>query len=347
MKYKQLSLAIAAMFAAVAEANKIDQTVISKGYNIEPVAVQNMYDEITKSIDFLSKINVVGKTEKVGQVIGLSVGLIGSNTDTTQSGGKREARPIHSLSGREYRLEQTNFDVALRYDEIDKWAHLTDFPARINGQIAKAIALSLITVGMNGNSRAKNSNSQTNPLLQDLAVGWLQKIRTENAARVMGWEVGAVGTTKQAVKYGKAAPDYKNLDAIVIDAINNLMDERFADRTDFVVCTSRRTVGDKYTNLINQAGEIATETEAAARLNKERTLGGLPVVFVPNMPVNTLLITPLENLSIYYQTGGERCTIKDNPERDQLESYQSKNIDFIVEEYGACALIENLEHTPT
>ena len=68
MKYKQLSLAITAMLAAVAEANKIDQTVVSKGYNIEPVAVQNMYDEITKSIDFLSKINVIGKAEKVGQV---------------------------------------------------------------------------------------------------------------------------------------------------------------------------------------------------------------------------------------------------------------------------------------
>ena len=67
MKYKQLSLAITAMLAAVAEANKIDQTVVSKGYNIEPVAVQNMYDEITKSIDFLSKINVIGKDEKVGQ----------------------------------------------------------------------------------------------------------------------------------------------------------------------------------------------------------------------------------------------------------------------------------------
>ena len=42
--------------------------------------------------------------------------------------------------------------------------------------------------------------------------------------------------------------------------------------------------------------------------------------------------------------GGERRHIKDAPERDQLESYQSKNIDYIIEEYGAAVLVENLEY---
>ena len=68
-------------------------------------------------------------------------------------------------------------------------------------------------------------------------------------------------------------------------------------------------------------------------------------MYVPNMPANTLLITPLANLSIYYQLSGERRHIKDAPEKDQIECYQSKNIDFIVEEYGAAALIEYLEYT--
>ena len=40
-----------------------------------------------------------------------------------------------------------------------------------------------------------------------------------------------------------------------MDCVNNLIDERFADRDDFVVLASRRTVGDKYVNLINAAGE--------------------------------------------------------------------------------------------
>lgn len=345
MRYKQLSVAIAAMFAAVAKANQIEADAVSKDFAVQPAAVQKMYDEIALSAELLQKINIIGKTEKLGEIIGLSSGLIGSNTDTAAPGVTRTPRSIHNLTGRKYLLQKTNFDVCLRYDEIDQWAHVvSDFPARINKKVAESIAISLITIGLHGKSRAATSNPGSNPLLQDVAKGWLQKMREENPSRVMGWQSGAVGTTPEHVKYGPGAPVYKNLDAIVSDVLNEMMDERFADRTDFVVITGRRTVGDKYTALINKAGELATETEAAARLNKERTLGGLPVMYVPNMPAATLLITPLKNLSIYYQTGGERRHIKDAPERDQLESYQSKNIDYIVEEYGAAVLVENLEY---
>lgn len=229
----------------------------------------------------------------------------------------------------------------MRYEDIDQWAHLTDFPAHINKKVAESIALSLVTVGMNGVKRGKDSDSVENPLLQDVAKGWLQKMREENKARCLG----TTGSETESVPYGPGATDYKNLDAVVTDALNELMDDRFADRSDFVVLTSRRTVGDKYLRIINESGDTATEIEAGGRLNQKRTVGGLPVMYVPNMPKNTLLITPLANLSIYYQTSGERRHIVDNPKKDQLESYQSKNIDFIVEEYGAAALIENLTYT--
>ena len=198
---------------------------------------------------------------------------------------------------------------------------------------------------MNGKTRAANSDAAANPLLQDVAVGWLQKMRQENPTRVLGWQAGQVGTTKKEVEYGAGAADYKNLDAVVTDALNELMDERHADRNDFVVIANRQTVGDKYLRIINAGGDKATELEASGRLSEKRTLGGLPVLHVPNMPKDTLLITPLKNLSIYYQTGGERRLIRDEPEADRIVSFQSKNIDFIVEEYGAAALIENLKHT--
>lgn len=115
-------------------------------------------------------------------------------------------------------------------------------------------------------------------------------------------------------------------------------------QNNLLLVASRRTVGDKYLRIVNASGDKATEIEAGGRLNEKRTLGGLPVLYVPNFPANTILVTPLKNLSIYYQTSGERRHIKDAPERDQLESYQSKNIDFIVEEYGAAVLVENLEY---
>ena len=340
MNQTKLSFAIAAMISEVAAAQGISKEQVSNGYTIAPTAVQKMYDEISQNTELLQKINLRPKTEKVGEVIGLSSGLIGSNTDTTGAGKERKPKPIHNLSGRKYSLEKTNFDAALRYDEIDQWAHLTDFPKHVNKKIAESIALSLVTIGMNGTSRADDSDASANTMLQDVAKGWLQKMREENKARC----IGTAGTSVTSVPYGPGATNYKNLDAVVTDALN-IMDERFADRSDFVVLASRRTVGDKYLRIVNKSGETATEIEAGGRLNKERTLGGLPVMYVPNMPQNTLLITPLSNLSIYYQISGERRLIVDNPRKDQLESLQSKNIDFIVEEYGAAVLIENLKYT--
>lgn len=172
-------------------------------------------------------------------------------------GSHLKPRSIHSLSKRSYKLEKTNFDVRLRYDEIDQWAHVSsDFPARINRKIAESIAISLITVGMNGTSRAANSNFTQNQLLQDVAKGWLQKMREENAARVLG-------KTNEKVKYGPGATEYKNLDAVVTDVLNELMDERFADRTDFVVLASRRTVGDKYLRIVNASGDNGLKTPSA------------------------------------------------------------------------------------
>lgn len=340
MNQEKVSFAIAAMISEVAAAQGISKEQVSNGYTIAPTAVQIMYDEIAQNTELLKKINLRPKTEKVGEVIGLSSGLIGSNTDTTGAGKERKPKPIHNLSGRKYSLEKTNFDAALRYDEIDQWAHLTDFPKHVNKKIAESIALSLVTIGMNGTSRADDSDASANTMLQDVAKGWLQKMREENKARC----IGTAGTSVTSVPYGPGATNYKNLDAVVTDALN-IMDERFADRSDFVVLASRRTVGDKYLRIVNKSGDTATEIEAGGRLNKERTLGGLPVMYVPNMPQNTLLITPLSNLSIYYQISGERRLIVDNPRKDQLESLQSKNIDFIVEEYGAAVLIENLKYT--
>ena len=344
-KSAHLTAALAAAVDAIAQANQVNADDVRNGFAVQPAIAQKMYDEIALNSGLLGKISIVGKTEQVGELVGLSTGLIGSTAKTADPGVERKPRSIHNLTGRKYTLLQTNFDTALRYEEIDAWAYQApDFAKRINAKIAESVALSLIAIGMNGKTRADNSDFAAYPLLQDVAKGWLQKMREENPSRVLGWQSGQVGVAKKEVKYGAAADAaYKNLDAVVTDVLNELIDERFADRTDFVVIASRRTVGDKYLRIINTAADKATELEAAGGLSKERTLGGLPVVYVPHMPQDTLLITPLKNLSIYYQTGAERRTLIDNPKKDQIESYLSKNIDFNIEEYGAAALVENLK----
>ena len=259
MNQTKLSFAIAAMISEVAAAQGISKEQVSNGYTIAPTAVQTMYDEIAQNTELLQKINLRPKTEKVGEVIGLSSGLIGSNTDTTGAGKERKPKPIHNLTGRKYTLEKTNFDAALRYDEIDQWAHLTDFPKHINKKIAESIALSLVTIGMNGTSRAADSDASLNAMLQDVAKGWLQKMREENKSRC----IGTTGTSTASVPYGPGATDYKNLDAVVTDALNVMMDERFADRSDFVVLAAVPLATNTCASSTNQATQPPKSNQAA------------------------------------------------------------------------------------
>ena len=64
---------------------------------------------------------------------------------------------------------------------------------------------------------------------------------------------------------------------------------------------------------------------------------------MPYFPKGTILITRLDNLSIYYQEGGLRRTLKDNPERDRYEDFTSSNDDWVVENYEQVALLKNIK----
>ena len=64
----------------------------------------------------------------------------------------------------------------------------------------------------------------------------------------------------------------------------------------------------------------------------------------PFVPKGTILITRLDNLSIYYQEGAMRRTIKDKAERDRIEDYTSSNDDFVVENYENGCLVEKYQN---
>jgi carbohydrate-selective porin OprB len=48
-------------------------------------------------------------------------------------------------------------------------------------------------------------------------------------------------------------------------------------------------------------------------------------------------------LSIYYQEGGKRRFIREEPEKNRVADYQSSNEDYVIEAYEKVALVENIE----
>lgn len=331
-------LAYNAYVAAIAELNGVPSAV--EKFTVSPSVQQKLETRIQESSDFLGKVNNIGVTEQQGEKLGLGIGSpIAGTTDTTSA--DRVPTDPAALDAQGYLCTQTNFDTLIRYTKLDAWAKFPDFQTRLRDVILKRQALDVITIGFNGTSRTATSNKATNPLLQDVNIGWLQKYRANAASRVMH-EIFAASNKVQVGNAIDLAHGYKNLDALVFDAVNNLIDPWYREDTELVAIMGRDLLADKYFPLVN-TNQVATETMATDMIVSQKRVGGLPAVRVPYFPANKILITRLDNLSRYYQEGGRRRTVVDNAKRDQIENYESSNDAYVVEDYGLGCLIENIE----
>lgn len=328
LKYTAYAVAIAQLSGVANAAEK---------FTVAPSVQQKLENRIQLSSDFLKRINVVPVTAQQGEKLGLgTIGTIAGTTDTTQK--DRTPTDPTDLTGNQYHCQQINFDTALRYAKLDMWAMFPDFQTRVRDAIIKQQARDRIMIGFNGTSRAATSNRVTNPKLQDVAKGWLQKYREDAPERVMN-----KGANVGEIRVGTAAgADYANLDALVMDAVNNLVDEVYADDPELVVICGRGILQDKYFPLVNKDQENSEKLSADLIVSQKR-IGGLQAIQVPFFPANAVMITRLDNLSIYYQDGARRRNIIDNPRRDQVENYESSNDDYVIEDYRAGAVIENIK----
>jgi P2 family phage major capsid protein len=324
----------------LARLNGVAVTELASKFTVEPSVSQTLEDEIQQSAAFLTLVNVMGVAEQSGQLLGLGVGsTIAGTTDTTTK--EREPTDPTLMADVEYKCEQTNFDTVLTYAKLDLWAKFQDFQVRIRNAIVKRQALDRIMIGFNGVKRAKTSSRAENVLLQDVNKGWLQKIREDAPDNVLGIKTADDGTvTIEPVKVGKGGL-YANLDALVMDAVNELIDPIFQDDDELVVVCGRELLSDKYFPLVNKEQDNS-EKIAADLIISQKRMGGLQAVRAPYFPANAVLITRLDNLSIYWQEDTRRRSVIDNPKRDRIENFESVNEAYVVEDYRCAALVENI-----
>lgn len=322
----------------VASLNGVPDATVK--FTAAPSVQQTLETKIQESSDFLGKINQIGVVEQSGEKIGLGVsGPVAGTTNTATT--DRAPSNIIGLDEEGYTCTKTDFDTFITYGQLDAWAKFPDFQTRVRDAIIKRQALDRIMIGFNGTSRAATSNKTTNPLLQDVNKGWLQKYREHAAARVLA-EIEANSDTIKVGSTATAANGYKNLDALVMDAINNLIEPWYQEDPELVVICGRALLADKYFPIVNQT-QANTEALAGDLIISQKRIGNQPAVRVPFFPANAMLITSLANLSLYYQEGARRRSIVENAKRDRIENYESSNDAYVVEDYGFGCLIENIE----
>ncbi|HVJ38202.1 MAG TPA: phage major capsid protein, P2 family [Stenotrophomonas sp.] len=318
----------------IAKLSGVSSALVS--FSVDPTTQQKLEARMQESSDFLGKINVVPVDELSGEKVGVGVSsTIAGRTDTS-GGGERVPNDVTALDKNTYTCKKTDFDTAIPYSRLDAWAKFPNFQTVLRDAIIQRQALDRIMIGFNGTSAAATTNRVTSPLLQDVNTGWLQQYRENAPQRVLH-----EGTTAGKVRVG-AGGDYANLDALVYDAVNNLIDPWHQEDTGLVVILSRSLLHDKYFPLLNQ-DQPATEKIASDLIISQKRVGGLQAVRVPFVPAGALMITSLANLSLYYQLGGRRRYIQEKPSKNRIENFESSNDAYVVEDYGLGCVVENIE----
>lgn len=321
----------------VAQLNGVAEADVVKSFVAAPSVQQALWKKAQESSAFLKLINMLLVSEMQGEKIGMGItGTIAgrTNTNTTDRLG---ADPTN-LDNRGYILKFTEFDVALRWEVLDQWAKFPNFQKMWAEAIAERIALDLIMIGWNGTSAAAVTDRAANPLLQDVNIGWLEKMRVENTARVM-----KQGGTVNKVYYGTSnLADYPSLDAMVYDVRHTLLPTWAKNDNKLVAICNSGLLHDKYYPLVAQDKD-AENTLATDVILSTKRLGGLQAVEVPHFPDGKILITRFDNLSIYAQEGKHRRHIIDNPKRSRTEDYQSDNLAYVIEDLDYATMIENIE----
>ncbi|WP_339464379.1 MULTISPECIES: phage major capsid protein, P2 family [unclassified Pseudomonas] len=323
----------AAMQLAMAETYGVELS--SKMFSVEPSITQELNDAITAKSDFLSRINVIGVSEIKGEkvFIGVSGPVTGrTNTKTTD----REAKDASELENTTYELSSTESDVGLPYAKIDAWAKFPDFHQRYSAAVQKQIALDRIMVGFHGLKAAAQTDIAAYPMLQDVNKGWLQQLREQAPQQVLkeGKEAGKVTLGPDG--------DYANLDALVHDT-KQMVDERLRDGGDLIAIIGTDLLAADKAKLYAKQGDTPTEKERIEDAQVIATYGGLPSFSVPFFPVNGVLVTSWDNLSIYFQDSSWRKQTVDNPKRSRVEDYNSRNEGYVIEQMEKIAFTENVE----
>ncbi|WCM29181.1 phage major capsid protein, P2 family [Sphingomonas sp. QA11] len=322
----------------------------SESFSVAPSVGQKLQELIQKSSAFLQKIAFETVVQQEGDKVGVGVTRSIAGRVNTNAGTRRSPTdPTDTSDLGRYRCEETFYDSAIKWSRLDAWAHKPEFQQLIRDVIIARQALDRITIGFHGTSVAATTDRVANPRLQDVNKGWLHKIRTYAPDRVLS--DGGLTTTGSAIYVADTADtskrDYVNIDALVKDVSASLLDEWHQDADDLVVMIGRDLVHDKYMPIINKAGDTPTEILARnAILAAAAQVGGYPAERVPDFPSASLLITSYKNLAIYEQDGTRRRYVKDEPELTQIANYESVNEAFVVEDYGKCALVENIVMGP-
>ncbi|MBV7387229.1 phage major capsid protein, P2 family [Pasteurellaceae bacterium TAE3-ERU1] len=276
--------------------------------------------------NFLRLINLIVTDVVSGFSPGLALPMP-SVIDTSQHA--REPENNYFTQPKPFECQQINFDYQLTYSKLDYLAAYYDrdlIAEALSNLLYRYIFNGLLMIGFNGKQRnSLKSDSRTNPKGEDVAKGWLQKLREEKGNNVIA--SAAIGKSQ----------DYANIHQ-VIKAMLAKIPEPLRSSNLIAIC-GRNALPD--VEFDSDWEDFSAENNALFTLSR-RTIGGLKAIIIPCFPAASVLVTRLDNLTLYLHHPSIKKTLEEVPARNLINNYTSLRADFVLEDANAAVLVENL-----
>ncbi|GAA5104191.1 P2 family phage major capsid protein [Wohlfahrtiimonas larvae] len=318
-----------------AEINNVSTEVVEKGlkFAVTPQVQYEWAARLSTPTGFLSEVDIDTCEDQIIEQLGFAEpGLVSSTTDT-KGGTARDPSNLGGPDAVQYTLVKINHDTYVTFDELNKLARKSDqFQVRLGQLRLESKRLDIMRIGFNGVKHSKTSDKKTYPLGQDVAIGWLQRVRDNAPEHNMTETVAGSGK----VKVGKGQK-HTSIDQLVVDAVS-LIPEQY--RSGLKIYVSNDLMVDRQMKLI----EKSTVTEIGKEITQEAyyTINGLTATTPAFFPSGTLMITAPKNLAIRIQEGSQRSSNKVQDELDRYVMFSQANECFAVKNYEGIVLVENI-----
>lgn len=322
---------IAAFFKSQAEHNKVSFEFIAEcnAFSVVPSVEHRWISGVQSAHPFLQRITLEPCDEMIVNDLNYNAGGIVSgrtNTNTTD----RKTKSLGTVKGVKYECVVIDHDTHIKFSELNRWS-MNDrkkFLENITDRRRASKANDVLMIGWHGIEAVEETDPTSNPMGQDVAVGWLQHVRTNKPENVL----------TDSITIGKGGT-YPNLDALEIALVAQIpMQKRKG-----LVCLASADLVDARSMGLAEESDVTEKAGKLPGLAAKYLANGREVLSPDFFPEKTVIVTNLKNLHHLTKKGSTNITPEVNNRRSQFELFNQALETYAVGDYEQIIIAENVE----
>lgn len=303
---------------------------ITNGFFLNSEEIKKQAIQCLSFWEFGNGINKIIVNDRDGE------SLLGSVGDPTSGRTDillqdRLTNPLLSLPVK-YKTTKMNTDTSMTYARMQQWGANSQFNKLYLDFTQQRLGIDRLIVAWNGTSdETATTDPVLDPFLKKVAKGWVQVVREQFPLQVIDREI--------LIGQKSASPEtvfYSCIDEAVLDCINNIP-QIFRDN--LVCIIGDRILHDEQTRIYQNT---VFHSEKQSTADTFKIFGGIPRIDCVGFPSNAIVVTSLDNLSMYFKGDTSYRQIVNVPKRERAEDYQTHEIAFVVENARKFVALTNL-----